>query len=73
MLKQSHKELTLFQQQVKLLYLSELLNKDEDFDEGVRELMRKALKKCPDISKIVSLEDMQAHEIADLKQPIEQK
>lgn len=71
MLKQPQKELDTFRKQVKLLIINELLEKDEDFDEAVRRAMGKALKKCPTVSKVIGLNEMENHEILDITTPIE--
>ena len=66
MLKQQHNELSLFVKKIKLLYISELLSKDEEFDEEVRQAMKRALKKCPKMPKLVSTEDLQQWELLDM-------
>ncbi len=71
MLKTPHKELSLFQKQMKILYINELLEKDEQFDARIRAAMKKALKKCPELSKSVTLSDMEQHEVLDINNPIE--
>ena len=71
MIKKPHTELNLHEKQKKLLYISELLNKDEKFDADVRAAMKRALKRCPELSKTVTISDMENHEILDINNPIE--
>lgn len=73
MIKKPHSELTLHEKQKKLLYLNELLEKDEGFDLDVRRAMKRALKRCPELSKLVPMSEMQEHEKLDINNPIEQK
>jgi len=71
MIKIPHSELSLHEKQKKLLYISELLEKDKKFDIDLRIAMKRALKRCPELSKLVPMSEMQAHEILDINNPVE--
>lgn len=71
MLKQKHTDLSLSEKQRKLLYISELLMKDLLFDADVRKAMAKALKRCPDLPKLITLSEFEEHEILDINNPIQ--
>lgn len=45
--------------------------KDPQFDEEVRKALHRALKKLPNVSKLITMGDMTAEEIADINNPIE--
>lgn len=71
MIKTPHNELSLTQMQRKLLYISELLLKDEQFDMDIRRALKRAVKRNPSLSKLVSTKDMTEEEILDINNPIE--
>jgi hypothetical protein len=69
--KKSHSDLILFEQKIKMVYINELMWKDDDFDKTVRLAMFKALKKKPSLSKVISFGDMDEMSILDMNNPIE--
>lgn len=72
MIKQPHTELTLIQQQRKLLYISQLLMQDPKFDEEVRAALHRSLKRnVGSLPKLISLSEMTPEEILDINNPIE--
>lgn len=72
MIKKPHIELTLTEQQRKLLYISELLIKDPQFDVEVRAALHRSLKRnVGNLSKLVSMADMSPEELLDINNPIE--
>lgn len=72
MFKDPHSEISLAQKKIKLLYISELLAKDKQFDEDVRAALKRAVKRTQSLSKIVCTMDMTQEEILDINNPIEQ-
>ena len=71
MLKEKHKNLPLFQKKVKILYISELMEKDEQFDTEVTNAFSRALKRCPALSKAISFEELDENAKLDVTHPIE--
>lgn len=71
MIKTSYSKLSLHEKQKKLLYICELLEKDAKFGSDLKAAMKRALKRCPELSKIISMSEMENHEILDINNPIE--
>jgi hypothetical protein len=72
MLKEKHKDLPFFKKQVKLLYINELMEKDEIFEAEVTDALRCALKRSPNLSTLVTFEDLDENARLDIVNPIEQ-
>jgi hypothetical protein len=71
MLKQKHNELPFFKKQIKLLYINELMEKDEQFDIDVRNALISAIKRTPSISKLVRFEELDENARLDITNPVE--
>ncbi len=71
MLNIPQQELSLFQKQMKILYINELLEKDAIFERQIRMALYRALKRNPELSKPITLSEMKKHEVLDINNPIE--
>ena len=72
MLKEKHSELPFFKQQIKLLYINELMGKDSTFETEVNEALRSALKRNPSLSTLITYEELDENARLDIVHPIEQ-
>lgn len=71
MIKTDHKQLSLKDKRRKILFISELMEKDSEFDKAVREAMLKSFKRGFKLSKLSSISQMSDEEKLDFNNPIE--
>lgn len=71
MIKKPQAKLPLKEKRRKILYISELLEKDPEFDEDVRAAMLRSFKRGHKLSKLTSMSQMTAEEKLDINNPIE--
>lgn len=72
MIKTPQAKLSLKDKRRKILYISELMEKDAEFDADIRAAMLKSFKRGYKLSKLSSMSQMTDIEILDINNPIEQ-
>lgn len=72
LIKNKHQSLSSHEKLVKLFYISQLLEKDDNFDCNIRKMLHQCIKDGVKLDKIVSIENFNEHELADLlNEPIQ--
>jgi hypothetical protein len=66
LIKNKHSNLTSHEKLVKLFYISQLLEKEDNFDKNIRKMFHQAIKDGVKLDKIVSIESFNENELADL-------